>query len=122
MSAVDRKSRIESELEDVLDPCSCAVGTPVSIVELGLVEEISVTDEVVQIELLLTSPTCMYFLEISEEIEQRVSGLPGIEDVNVVRETEKIWTPNRMNDREGHVDRDNLTRQMEENDIEPYRE
>lgn len=119
----ERKERIKDELSEVLDPCSCMSDHPISILDLGLVENIDVDGDFVHIDLLLTSQLCTYFLEMSDEIVERVESLDGIERVEVHQDTSgQIWTPDRMAENERKTRRERLRTRMEEAGIEPYAE
>jgi ATP-binding protein involved in chromosome partitioning len=117
----ERKERIKDELGKVLDPCSCMSDHPISILNLGLVENIDVDSDVVHVDLLLTSQLCTYFLDMSDEIVERVEGLEGIERVEVHQDTSgQVWTPDRMSENERQTRRERLRTRMEEAGIEPY--
>jgi ATP-binding protein involved in chromosome partitioning len=92
------EDEILERLDDVLDPCSCMTDNPVSIVELGLVNEIDREGGSVSIELLPTTPMCMYMAQIIDEAEAEVSKVDGIEDVDVSQNVEDMWRPERMDD------------------------
>ncbi|TYL37331.1 amidohydrolase [Natronococcus pandeyae] len=96
--SIESNAEIVQRLDDVLDPCSCMTDNPVSIVELGLVEEIERDDETVRIELLPTTPMCMYMTQIIDEAEAEVVKIDGIEDVDVSQNVEDMWRPERMSD------------------------
>ena len=90
--------RILAQLGKVLDPCSCMTDTPVSIVELGLIEEIEVDGSSVEVELVPTTPMCLYMAQIVDEAEAEVMKLDEIEAVRVTQNVEELWLPERMND------------------------
>jgi ATP-binding protein involved in chromosome partitioning len=117
-------TQVMDALDEVLDPCSCQTENPVSIVELGLVqeEEVSVSDGVAHVHVTPTTPMCMYMLQMTEEIEKRLTALPGIEDVNVTQEKDEpfAWTPDRMTE-EALAEREaRFESRVEQGDIEPY--
>lgn len=92
------EDEVIERLDDVLDPCSCMTDDPVSIVELGLVNQIEREGDTVDIELLPTTPMCMYMTQIIDEAGAEVSKIDGIEDVNVHQNVEDLWRPERMDD------------------------
>lgn len=117
------KSEIKAELGKVLDPCSCMSDNPISILDLGLVETIEVEDGVVRIDLLLTSQLCTYFIDMSDEVVERVEALDGVERVEVHQDTSgEIWTPDRMSDEERTARRERLETRMAEAEITPHAE
>lgn len=96
MTENDVESRVRSKLTQVLDPCSCLTDNPVNVIELGLVEDLSVDAGTARIDLLLTSPGCSYYPNIVQDIEEKVGGIPGIEEVEVSQVSNEIWTEDRM--------------------------
>jgi metal-sulfur cluster biosynthetic enzyme len=94
------QDHVVQQLEEVLDPCSCNTASPVSIVELGLVEEIQVEDRSVSIRLLPTSPMCLYMGQIMRDAEREVQKIDAIDDVDIeiINATEKMWRPERLSD------------------------
>ncbi|SDN24244.1 Metal-sulfur cluster biosynthetic enzyme [Halogranum gelatinilyticum] len=117
------KSRIKTELGEVLDPCSCMSDHPISILDLGLVERIEVDDREVTIDLLLTSQLCTYFLEMADEVVDRVEALDGVDTVEVHQDTSgEVWTQERMAEEERTARRNRLKTRMEEAGLEPYAE
>lgn len=116
-------ARVRDQLLEVLDPCSCMSEHPVNIVDLGLVEDIEIDNGTVNITVLLTSQRCTYFLDINDEIRERVGELPGVEKVEVHQDTSgEIWTRERMSNRERTKRRQRFTDQMEAAGITPYAE
>lgn len=120
----ERKTAIRAELSNVLDPCSCASDHPINIVDFGLIEEIEIDDHGhVGVTLLLTSQRCTYFIDMSDEIVERVSQLPAVESVDVHQSTEgKIWTPDRMSETERAARRERFHERMESAGITPHAE
>jgi metal-sulfur cluster biosynthetic enzyme len=119
-----RKNAICAELGKVLDPCSCASDHPINIVDFGLVDDIEIDRHGhVEVTLLLTSQRCTYFIDMSDEIVERVSQLPDVERVEVHQSTEgKIWTPDRMSSDERTARRERFHQRMEKAGITPYAE
>lgn len=119
----ERKSQIQTELGKVLDPCSCMSDHPISILDLGLVERIEVDDGDVTIDLLLTSQLCTYFLDMADEVVERVGALDGVDNVEVHQDTSgQIWTQDRMAAEERTARRNRLKTRMKEANITPHAE
>ncbi len=119
------KAEVKDKLEAVLDPCSCMSEHPISIVDLGLVDDIEWDEasETVTVHLLLTSQRCTYFLDIDDEICERVGELPEVSEVEVHQVTSgEIWTADRMSEDERTARRERFERRVEEADITPYAE
>lgn len=92
------ENEVIERLNDVLDPCSCMTDNPVSIVELGLVNDIHREGTEITIELLPTTPMCMYMTQIIDEAKTEVSKIHGIEHVEIRQNVEDLWRPERMDD------------------------
>lgn len=115
------KNRIKTQLEKVLDPCSCMSDHPINIIDLGLVESIELNGRDVEITLLLTSQRCTYFLDIDDEVCERVESVPEVDTCEVYQDTtEKIWTNARMSDTEREIRRKRFHERMEAAGIVPY--
>ena len=86
------KGNLEHQIWDQLKTCYDPE-IPINIVELGLIYglDISDTDEEknVNIKMTLTAPGCGMGGVISDEVERKVKGIEGIEDVLV----ELVWEP-----------------------------
>lgn len=113
-------STIRDALSKVYDPCSVSTDRPVDIVDMGLLEDISIEDDTVHVELLLTSQECTFFLHMCEEIEDRLTDIGGVRDVKVTQEREQLWTPDRMATAERDARREQFREALEAHDIEPY--
>ena len=90
------EERVRAELREVIDPCSCMTQTPVSIVDLGLVQAVERAGDTISVRLCMTDPMCMYFVDIASEIERRVGELGWTGEVAVVWDTDADWEPARM--------------------------
>jgi metal-sulfur cluster biosynthetic enzyme len=117
------KAAVKEELAEVLDPCSCMSEHPINIVDLGLVEEIAVDEGEgrVEVTLLLTSQRCTYFLDINDEIRERVTSIADVETCEVHQDTSgQIWTNERMSERERRARRKRFHERMEAAGVTPY--
>jgi metal-sulfur cluster biosynthetic enzyme len=119
----ERKAAIRDRLTEVLDPCSCMSEHPIDIVALGLVESIERDGRDVEITLLLTSQRCTYFLDIDDEVCERVESVAGIDSCEVHQDTSgRIWTNDRMAAEERAARRRRFHERMEAAGITPYAE
>jgi metal-sulfur cluster biosynthetic enzyme len=80
-------------LRDVIDP---ELG--LDFVELGLIYEVEVEGPTVRVTYTLTSPGCPIGPQVSEQIEEFVSELDGVEEVQPVMTFSPPWTPERMSE------------------------
>jgi metal-sulfur cluster biosynthetic enzyme len=96
-------STSQNVLMEVLDPCSCLAGSPMSITDLGLVQSVSIHPSpdateppTLSVRLTLTDPMCMYFIDMAEEIRQTITqaGWPGL--VSVEWDTSVDWSSSMM--------------------------
>ena len=90
MATVDE---VTDALRDVIDP---ELG--LDFVELGLIYEVAVDGETVHVTFSLTSPGCPIGPQVSEQIEEFVSELDGVEDVQSTMTFSPPWTPERMSE------------------------
>jgi metal-sulfur cluster biosynthetic enzyme len=69
---------------------------PVSIVDLGLVYGIDISNGEVHVKMTLTDPGCPMHSEISEDARSRIEALEGVEKAEIEIVWEPLWTPERM--------------------------
>jgi metal-sulfur cluster biosynthetic enzyme len=79
----------------VVEPCSVLTGKPISILAMGLLENLSYDAGHVNVVLCLTDPGCVHFRAMREYITDELRRLPGVNTVDVSLTTEKVWTPDR---------------------------
>lgn len=88
--------RVREQLDEVLDPCSTFTERPQSIVDLGLVDGVSIDDGDVTVDLLPTNQLCLYIPHMTKDIKNSVGAVPGVDAVSVETVADKIWTQDRM--------------------------
>ena len=84
---------IEAALTNVIDP---ELG--LDFVELGLIYGIEVEGADVHVTFTLTSPGCPIGPQVSEQIEEFVSEVDGVESVESSMTFSPPWTPDRMSE------------------------
>jgi len=90
-------AEVMAAIDTVLDPCSVFNGTRLSLIELGMVERVTIEDGGrVHILLFLDDPTCMLSFEINRMLDEAVSALPGVTKVSVEIKADELWTEDRM--------------------------
>ena len=93
----DIEKKIWDQLKTCYDP-----EIPVDIVELGLIYDLSVEDgnsgKRVNIKMTLTAPGCGMGPVIADEVDRKVNGLDGVEDVSVELVWEPMWTRDMMSE------------------------
>jgi metal-sulfur cluster biosynthetic enzyme len=90
MATVDE---VTDALRDVIDP---ELG--LDFVELGLIYEVEVQDGTVRVTYTLTSPGCPIGPQVSEQIEEFVSELDGVQDVQSTMTFTPPWSPELMSE------------------------
>jgi metal-sulfur cluster biosynthetic enzyme len=84
---------VTDALRDVIDP---ELG--LDFVELGLIYDVEIDDGTVRITYTLTSPGCPIGPQVSEQIEEFVSELNGVEEVLPTMTFSPPWTPELMSE------------------------
>jgi metal-sulfur cluster biosynthetic enzyme len=84
---------VTDALRDVIDP---ELG--LDFVELGLIYDVEIDDGTVRITFTLTSPGCPIGPQVSEQIEEFVSELDGVQDVLPTMTFSPPWTPELMSE------------------------
>ena len=92
---------IEKQIWDQLKTCYDPE-IPVDIVELGLIYDLSLEDgktgKKVSIKMTLTAPGCGMGPVIADEVDRKINGLDGVEDVSVELVWEPMWTRDMMSE------------------------
>jgi probable FeS assembly SUF system protein SufT len=75
---------------------------PVNIVELGLIYDLNIADDnegkIVGIKMTLTAPGCGMGPVIADEVDRKVMGIDGVDDVRVELVWEPMWNRNMMSE------------------------
>jgi metal-sulfur cluster biosynthetic enzyme len=111
--APDREAIVDA-LRDVYDPCCADRG--VSIVDMGVVEDVRVEGAHVDVDLVLTTGWCPFVASMSSAIPERLRRMEGVETVEVRTVWDPVWTMDRLSPSA----RARLAMPLEE--LEPYRE
>ncbi|HEY1420109.1 MAG TPA: iron-sulfur cluster assembly protein [Candidatus Dormibacteraeota bacterium] len=69
---------------------------PVNIVDLGLIYEIAIKPERVDLKMTLTALGCPMAAEVMTDVRDHLLTLPGITEAGVDIVYEPVWTPERM--------------------------
>jgi metal-sulfur cluster biosynthetic enzyme len=98
MKSIDQ--RVMSALDEVIDPCSVTAGAPLSVVDMGLVSDLVVSEEGgVSLQLRATSAMCTMIAGIMKDAEQRLARVEGITTVHVTLHGGTIWTEADMTEK-----------------------
>ncbi len=71
---------------------------PVNIVDLGLVYDVHVLDDNVNVVMTLTARGCPAHAFISEDVRARVASLPGVKSAAVRVVWDPPWDPSRISE------------------------
>jgi metal-sulfur cluster biosynthetic enzyme len=105
---------LKEALRDVYDPCCADRG--VSIVDMGIVEDVRVDGAHVDVDLVLTSGWCPFVASMSSAIPDRLRAVAGVETCDVHVVWDPVWTMERLSPSA----REKLVMPLDE--LEPYRE
>ena len=78
----------------VYDPCCAERG--LSVVDMGLVEDVQIEGSSVRVELVLTTGWCPFVASLSATIPERLRQLRGVENVEVNVLWDPVWTSDRL--------------------------
>jgi metal-sulfur cluster biosynthetic enzyme len=84
---------VTDALRDVIDP---ELG--LDFIELGLVYGVEVDGGTVRITYTLTTPGCPIGPQVSEQMEEFVGELDGVEEVEPIMTFTPAWSPERMSE------------------------
>jgi serine O-acetyltransferase len=77
-------------LRPVMDP---EIG--MSVVDLGMIREIAIAGDTVEIKMVLTAPFCPLAGLITEQVRQAAAQVPGVREAKVTL-LDEPWDPTRM--------------------------
>ena len=90
-------AEIHRLLDQVQDPCSVAHGTPMGLVEMGIVKAVTVSATGhVTVDLRLTSPMCEMLPFMQGETIAAVEALDGVTGCTVTRDSGFDWDHDMM--------------------------
>ena len=71
---------------------------PVNVVDLGLIYDVGIDEDHVNVVMTLTARGCPAHTIISEDIRMRVAAIPGVKSANVQVVWDPPWDMSRMSD------------------------
>lgn len=83
-------------LSEVYDPCCREKG--ISVVDMGLLRTVTVTDRRARVELLLTSGWCPFASRVLTEVQDAIAATPGVDTCEVEIMWDEAWTAARLSD------------------------
>lgn len=91
---MDESATILEALREVYDPCCEDRG--LSVVDMGLIEDIRVADGEARVDLVLTSGWCPFMVPLVERIRERVAQVAAVTDADVQLVWDPAWTTARL--------------------------
>jgi|TARA_B110000908_G_C10044664_1_gene353467 FeS assembly SUF system protein len=92
--AIPTSDEIIVVLKTIFDP-----EIPVDIYELGLIYEVSISDEgVVDIDMTLTSPNCPVAESMPKDVEDKVAAMDEVKSAKVTIVFDPPWTQDMMSE------------------------
>src|SRR5688500_5085367 len=83
-------------LSTVFDPCCREKG--ISVVDMGLLRSVAVTDGHARVELLLTSGWCPFAARVLTDVEDAIAAQPGVDSCEVEIVWDEAWTTDRLSE------------------------
>ena len=90
---------VEAALEEVVDPCSLAAGTPLSLRDMGLVRSWTWRDGRLELVLCVTAPGCGFVGHMARAATDGLLALDGVREVDVRVDTDVVWDPSWQSER-----------------------
>jgi metal-sulfur cluster biosynthetic enzyme len=86
--------------EDVLEALSNVIDPELGLdfVELGLVYAVEIDGSTVSVTFTLTTPACPIGPQVSEQMQEFIGELPGVEQVIPNMVFSPAWTPDKMSE------------------------
>lgn len=86
-------AEIDAALETVVDPCSMAQATPLSLPAMGLVRgRLFGADGELVVDVAVTAPGCAYVGLFADAAARALSGLAGVREVVVRLDPDVAWS------------------------------
>jgi metal-sulfur cluster biosynthetic enzyme len=84
----------ERALADVYDPCCREKG--ISVVDMGLLRSVEMTDGHARVELLLTSGWCPFASRVLTDVADAMTAQPDVDTCEVEVVWDEAWTTDRL--------------------------
>jgi metal-sulfur cluster biosynthetic enzyme len=87
------EQNVREALKECYDP-----EIPLNVLDLGLIYNIRLDNNAIEIDMTLTAPGCPMHTMISKGIEEKVRQIDGVNDVKVNVIWDPPWTPERISE------------------------
>lgn len=88
-----------SLLNGIPDPCHALSGHDLSIVDLGLINDVVREGDAIRISITFTDPTCVFSYKIIMDLEDLAATLGGVSEITVRSDPYPLWTEDRLSDK-----------------------
>jgi metal-sulfur cluster biosynthetic enzyme len=115
------EERVRAALGDVVDPCSITAGAPLSVVDMGMITDVSVDDQgAVSIGMRATSAMCTMIAGIMKVAEDRIATVAGVTAVQVKLSSGPVWTEADMTEQGRSILNSRRARSRREYAVKPH--
>jgi len=87
------KDQVYEALHECYDP-----EIPVNIVDLGLIYDVEINEDKVNVKMTLTAPGCGMGAMIASEAQQKILQIPGVSEAKVDLVWDPPWDASRISD------------------------
>jgi metal-sulfur cluster biosynthetic enzyme len=98
----DIRQKVVAALHRVVDPCGLFNGSRITIGDLGMYRDISVSDDTLEIELFLDDPSCAFAGQIMLNLRQEVDAVAGGRAVTMKMVVDDVWDVDRISEAGQH--------------------
>lgn len=88
----------KEQVLEALHECKDPEMPMISIVELGLVYDVEIKEDVVDVNMTLTTPGCGMGDFIAQDAKAKIESIEGIKEANVRIVWDPPWTPEKISD------------------------
>src|SRR3989304_1052358 len=89
------REQVDEVLKDCYDP-----EIPVNVLDLGLIYDVNLEEERINVRMTLTAPGCGMGPMIAEDVRTKLmSRIPGIKEARVELTFDPPWTPEKMSEK-----------------------
>jgi metal-sulfur cluster biosynthetic enzyme len=87
------REQVDEKLKQCFDP-----EIPVNVLDLGLIYNVGIEDDKVNVRMTLTAPGCGMGPMIAEDVRTKISAIPGVKEAKVEMVFDPPWTPEKMSE------------------------
>ena len=88
----------KEQVMNALEQCRDPEMPMVSIVDLGLIYDVQISDDIVDVKMTLTTPGCGMGKYIAEDAKTKIESIDGVKEAKVNIVWDPPWTPEKITD------------------------